>query len=67
MRGSVLSVANLGELFANATKLGGELKLWDVTTGREVSTLRRGIRPIGALGYSSDGRRLALTELLDLS
>jgi hypothetical protein len=43
------------------------LKLWDVTTGREVSTLRRGIRPIGGLAYSSDGRRLALTERFDLS
>ena len=60
-------VANLGELSANAAKPGGELMLWDVTTGREVSTLRRGIRPIGGLAYSSDGRRLALTELLDLS
>jgi hypothetical protein len=60
-------VANLGELSANAAKPGGELMLWDVTTGREVSTLRRGIRPIRALAYSSDGRRLALTELLDLS
>jgi hypothetical protein len=39
----VLSVANLGELFANAAKPGGELKLWDVPTGREVSTLQRGI------------------------
>ena len=66
MRGLVPSVANLGELFANAAKPGGELKLWDVTTGREVSTLRRGIRPIGAIAYSFDGRRLALTELLDL-
>jgi hypothetical protein len=43
----VSSVANLGELFANAAKPGGELKLWDVRIGREVSTLRRGIRPIG--------------------
>jgi hypothetical protein len=63
----VPSVANLEELFANAAKPGGELKLWDVTTGRAVSTLRRGIRPIGGLAYSSDGRRLALIELLDLS
>jgi hypothetical protein len=40
----VPSVANLEELFANAAKPGGELKLWDVRTGREVSTLRRRIR-----------------------
>jgi hypothetical protein len=43
----VPSVANLEELFANAAKPGGELKLWDVTTGRAVSTLRWGIRFIG--------------------
>jgi hypothetical protein len=40
----VPSVANLKELFANAAKPGGEPKLWDVPTGRDVSTLRRGIR-----------------------
>src|SRR5262249_39240151 len=40
-RGLVPSVANLEELFANAAKPGGELKLWDVTTGRTVSTLER--------------------------
>jgi hypothetical protein len=67
MRGLISLAANLGELFVNATKPGGELKLWDVTTGREVSTLRRGVRPIGALAYSSDGRCLALIELLDLT
>jgi hypothetical protein len=49
----VPSVANRGELFANAAKPGGELKLWDVTTGCEVSTLRRGIRPIGGLAYGA--------------
>jgi hypothetical protein len=49
MRGLVPLVANLGEPFVNATKPGDELKLWDVTTAREISTLRRGIRPIGAL------------------
>jgi hypothetical protein len=53
MRGLVPSIANLGERFANAAKPGGELKLWDLTTGREVSTLRRGIRPIGALASAS--------------
>jgi WD40 repeat protein len=63
----VPSVANLEELIATAAKPGGELKLWDVTTGREVSTLWRGIRPIGGLARSSDGRRPSLTELLDLS
>ena len=63
----VPSGAYLGELFADAAKPGGELKPWDVTTGREVSTLRREIRPSGAFACSSDGRRLALTELFDVS
>jgi WD40 repeat protein len=41
---------------------GGEVKLWDLETGREIRTLRRGVGVFQVLAFSPDGRRLALAE-----
>jgi WD40 repeat protein len=41
---------------------GGELKLWDVATGRELATPRRGIGVFRFLAFSPDGHRLVLSD-----
>ena len=38
---------------------GGSIKLWNVATRRELSTLARTGRPVNALRFSSDGQSLA--------
>jgi WD40 repeat protein len=41
---------------------GGELKLWDVASGRELATPRRGIGVFRWLAFSPDGHRLVLSD-----
>jgi WD40 repeat protein/serine/threonine protein kinase len=57
----LFSTSALGDPSHIDAQPGGELKLWDVTTGRELDTLRRGIGVFRRLAVSSDGRRLALS------
>jgi WD40 repeat protein len=46
----------------NDPRPGGELKLWDVATGRELATPRRGIDLFECLAFSPDGHRLVLSS-----
>jgi WD40 repeat protein len=57
----LFSASALGDPSLIDAQPGGELKLWDVTTGRELATLRRGIGVFRRLAVSPDGRRLALS------
>jgi WD40 repeat protein/serine/threonine protein kinase len=57
----LFSTSALGDPSLIDAQPGGELKLWDVTTGRELATLRRGIGVFRRLAVSPDGRRLAVS------
>jgi WD40 repeat protein len=46
----------------NDARPGGELKLWDVASGRELATPRRGIGVFRRLAFSPDGHRLVLAD-----
>jgi WD40 repeat protein len=46
----------------NDARPGGELKLWEVTSGRELATPRRGIDLVQFLAFSPDGHRLVLSS-----
>ncbi len=51
-----------GQGYGNYARPGGELKLWDVVTGREVSSPRLGIGVFRRLAFSPDGHRLVLAK-----
>jgi WD40 repeat protein len=55
------STSALGGPDDGAARPGGELKLWDIATGRELATPRRGIGVFRVLAFSPDGRRLVLS------
>ena len=40
-----------------------EIKIWDATTGKEIRTLRGHTRPVTALSFSGDGKRLASASM----
>jgi WD40 repeat protein len=56
------STSALGGPSRRDARPGGELKLWDVATGRELATPRRGIGVFRWLAFSPDGRRLVLAD-----
>jgi WD40 repeat protein len=55
-----VAVSPDGTLVAGALDAcAGEVKLWDVATGKEVAALAGGKRPPSALVFNADGKRLA--------
>jgi WD40 repeat protein len=56
------STSAFGEPNHFVARPGGELKLWDVATGRELATPRRGIGVFRFLAFSPDGHRLVLSD-----
>jgi WD40 repeat protein len=56
------STSALGGPSRNDARPGGELKLWDVASGRELATPRRGIDVFQCLAFSPDGHRLVLSS-----
>jgi WD40 repeat protein len=58
--GSVAALAYFGAYDPqNQTYADGQIKLWDVATGKELATLRGHARGAGSLAFSPDGRLLA--------
>ncbi len=53
------SAAGLEMTHLKPTRPRGELKLWDVTTGREAAWLRGHVTRVNAVAFSPDGQRLA--------
>jgi len=41
-------------------ELAGEVKFWDVATGKETQTLREKLAPVTSLAFSPDGKTLAV-------
>jgi WD40 repeat protein len=60
--GRMLASASASPDGAGYFKPGGEVKLWDVETGREIRTLRRDTGVFQVLAFSPDSRLLALGE-----
>jgi dipeptidyl aminopeptidase/acylaminoacyl peptidase len=56
------SISALGGPTYEDARPGGELKLWDAATGRELSTARRGVGVFRFMSFSPDGSRLLLTD-----
>jgi WD40 repeat protein len=56
------STSALGGSSRADARPGGELKLWDVATGRELATPRRGIGVFRWLAFSPDGHCLVLSD-----
>src|SRR5262249_9400036 len=52
-----------GGFAKDGQRLGGTLKLWDATTGKEIAVLRDGIFP-SSVAFSPDGKYLASADLL---
>src|SRR5205823_9752015 len=58
--GSVAALAYFGGYHPQTqTYADGQIKLWDVATGKELATLRGHARGAGSLAFSPDGRFLA--------
>jgi WD40 repeat protein/tRNA A-37 threonylcarbamoyl transferase component Bud32 len=60
--GRLLASASARPDGAGYFKPGGEVKVWDVETGREIRTLRRETGVFQVLAFSPDASRLALAE-----